>query len=211
MGRPRKSEVGPVPTSERILQRALELFAEKGYDGVTIREILKPLGLTEATLYVHFTGKAALLEAIFDRLQHNLISPGFTPLPETFPGAEPFDLTEHLMAGAHRFFSRADRETRLTWRLLMVSQYRFEAARRTLTDSILDAPVRFFTALLEHLQQQERLKDHVDAHALARVVASIFFERSFRANLLAAWEDTPPDVLEGLRAELEVITRAAAR
>jgi AcrR family transcriptional regulator len=200
-----------VPTSERILQRALELFAEKGYDGVTVREIVKPLGLTEATLYVHFKSKAALLEAIFERLERNLIAPGFTASQDAFPGPEPFDLTEHLLAGAQRFFSRADRETRLTWRLLMVSQYRFETARRALTDSILDAPVRFFTALLERLKQEERLKNHVDAHALARVVASIFFERSFRANLVAAWEDTPPDVLEGLRAELDLITQAITR
>ena len=115
---------------------------------------------------------------------------------------------EHLIAGAGRFFSRTDLETLLTWRLLMISHYRLESARDAVTRHLLDAPVRFFTALFMRLQEAERISTEADAPQIARVVASIFFEHSFRANLVAAWEDGSPDFLEEARGQLEVVARA---
>jgi AcrR family transcriptional regulator len=204
--------VGAVPTAERILESARELFAERGFDGVTVREIVKPLGLTEATVYVHFESKAALLEAIFERLETDLITPGFTPPPvEAFTGPEPFDLTEHLMSGAKRFFGRADRATQLTWRLLMVSQYRFESARHAVARNILNAPVGFFTTLLERMKEAGRIREEVDVGSVAKVIASIFFEHSFRQNLAAAWEGDDSESLEDLRGRLDVVAAAVVQ
>jgi AcrR family transcriptional regulator len=45
-----------------ILDAALCVFAEKGYDGGTMREIAGLLGLTEPALYRHYAGKEALFE-----------------------------------------------------------------------------------------------------------------------------------------------------
>ena len=129
MGRPRKADLGPVPTKERILQQALELFSERGYEAVSVRDITKPLGLTEGALYVHYANKEDLLDAIFKRLEERLIVPGFaSPGSDALPPKESFDLAEHLIEGAQRFFRRADRETLLTWRLLMINQYQRESA-----------------------------------------------------------------------------------
>ena len=49
---------------ERILTTATQLFVERGYDGVAMREISEACGITKAALYYHFTGKADLLDAI---------------------------------------------------------------------------------------------------------------------------------------------------
>jgi AcrR family transcriptional regulator len=45
-----------------ILDAALCVFAEKGYEGGTMREIAGLLGLTEPSLYRHYAGKEALFE-----------------------------------------------------------------------------------------------------------------------------------------------------
>jgi AcrR family transcriptional regulator len=45
-----------------ILDAALCVFAEKGYEGGTMREIAGLLGLTEPALYRHYAGKEALFE-----------------------------------------------------------------------------------------------------------------------------------------------------
>jgi AcrR family transcriptional regulator len=45
-----------------ILDAALAVFAEKGYEGGTMREIAGRLGLTEPALYRHYAGKEALFE-----------------------------------------------------------------------------------------------------------------------------------------------------
>jgi AcrR family transcriptional regulator len=64
-GRPRGS------TRERILDIALELFNEQGYDKTSLREIADRLGTTKAALYYHFERKEDILLALHLRL-HDL-------------------------------------------------------------------------------------------------------------------------------------------
>lgn len=51
---------------DRILQTATAQFVERGYDGVSMREIAEACGITKAALYYHFAGKAELLAQIFN-------------------------------------------------------------------------------------------------------------------------------------------------
>lgn len=44
-------------TKEKIIQRARELFAQRGYNGATTAEIARRVGVSEAALYKHFKGK----------------------------------------------------------------------------------------------------------------------------------------------------------
>jgi AcrR family transcriptional regulator len=59
-------------TRERIQRVALELFAEQGYEGTSLREIAERLDVTKAALYYHFKSKedivASLLEDYMARL-----------------------------------------------------------------------------------------------------------------------------------------------
>ena len=51
-------------TRNRILEVALELFAEHGFAATSTREISERLGFTKAALYYHFRTKDELLEAL---------------------------------------------------------------------------------------------------------------------------------------------------
>jgi AcrR family transcriptional regulator len=55
-------------TRERILDIALELFTERGYDKTSIRDIAERLGTTKAALYYHFKSKADILLELHLRL-----------------------------------------------------------------------------------------------------------------------------------------------
>lgn len=55
------------PGHERILERALSLFASEGYSAVTMRAIAQAAGLTIGTLYHYFPSKRALYLAVLDR------------------------------------------------------------------------------------------------------------------------------------------------
>lgn len=54
-------------TRDRILDAAEALFAERGLDGVAVRDIAARVGLNAASLYNHFPGKEALYEAVLER------------------------------------------------------------------------------------------------------------------------------------------------
>ena len=58
----------PGSTRERILDIALELFTEQGYDKTSIRDIAERLGFTKAALYYHFKSKADILLELHLRL-----------------------------------------------------------------------------------------------------------------------------------------------
>ena len=51
-------------TRERILAEALNLFAQSGYGGASMRELARRVGIRESSVYNHFPGKAAILGAI---------------------------------------------------------------------------------------------------------------------------------------------------
>ncbi len=59
-------------TRAKILQVALELFAEKGYAATSTRELSERLGFTKAALYYYFRTKddllAALIQPVLDEL-----------------------------------------------------------------------------------------------------------------------------------------------
>jgi TetR/AcrR family transcriptional regulator len=59
-GRPTKASAGEVPVSERILGVATELFAARGYAGVSIRQIADKSGYSLSSLYHHFGNKRSL-------------------------------------------------------------------------------------------------------------------------------------------------------
>lgn len=58
----------PTSTRERILDVALELFNEQGYDKTSLRQIAERLGVTKAALYYHFERKEDIFLELHLRL-----------------------------------------------------------------------------------------------------------------------------------------------
>jgi len=54
------------PTRDRIVAAALELFSRQGFAGASMRQIAAVVGIKAASLYSHFAGKEAILNAIID-------------------------------------------------------------------------------------------------------------------------------------------------
>ena len=48
----------------RILEAANQVFAEKGYRNATMEDVAKKIGVSKGALYLYFTGKEELFEAI---------------------------------------------------------------------------------------------------------------------------------------------------
>ena len=55
-------------TKERILETALELFAQSGYLGTSMSDIAGELGITKGALYKHYTSKQEILSSIVGRM-----------------------------------------------------------------------------------------------------------------------------------------------
>ena len=65
---PRPAAARQADTRQRILDVALDLFTEQGFDGTSLREIAERLSVTKAALYYHFESKDDILLALHMRL-----------------------------------------------------------------------------------------------------------------------------------------------
>jgi AcrR family transcriptional regulator len=59
---------------ERLLDGSFELFATRGYAGVTMRQLARSLGVSTGTLYHYFPDKLAMLGEMFSRMSTHLIA-----------------------------------------------------------------------------------------------------------------------------------------
>src|SRR5258707_15510965 len=60
----RKPPAARPDTRARILDAALDVFSEHGFEGSSLQQIADRLGLTKAALYYHFRSNDELLEAL---------------------------------------------------------------------------------------------------------------------------------------------------
>jgi AcrR family transcriptional regulator len=58
----------PSRRRQEILDAALDLFAGGGFQGTSVRDIARAVGVNEATLYHYFPSKAAILDAMLEAL-----------------------------------------------------------------------------------------------------------------------------------------------
>ena len=75
-----------IPTKDRILDSALTLFSEKGYDGVGVDLIAENAGIKGPSLYKHFKGKEDILDSLIEKVESyyqdnfgSVLSPGKIP------------------------------------------------------------------------------------------------------------------------------------
>lgn len=56
-------------TKQKILSRALTLFAEKGYSAVRVEDIAKEVGIKAPSLYKHYKSKEDIFNAILNEME----------------------------------------------------------------------------------------------------------------------------------------------
>jgi AcrR family transcriptional regulator len=59
----------------RLRRRAADLFLERGYDGVSIDELIRDVGGSKASVYHFYGDKDGLFAAVMDELAHDLLLP----------------------------------------------------------------------------------------------------------------------------------------
>ncbi|WP_176560042.1 TetR/AcrR family transcriptional regulator [Brevibacillus dissolubilis] len=85
---------------DKILETALQEFAEKGYDRARIDLIAKNAGVNKALIYYHFTSKDELYTAVINDLFGKAVSVSFEPIGTTVRD-KLLQVIEHLITFLH--------------------------------------------------------------------------------------------------------------
>ena len=74
-------KIKPKSRKDRIMETALRIFAEKGFQNTTITEISKEAGVSEATVYEYFGTKEDLLFAIPEKITNETLEESSRVIP----------------------------------------------------------------------------------------------------------------------------------
>ena len=149
-------------TKERILDIALELFAQNGYLGTSMSDIAKQLGFTKAALYKHYASKQEILDQIVKRMNRmDYERAEEYEMPETEPDgfAEAY---MHAPIEKIRIYSMAqfDHWTKETFsanfrKMLTLEQYRDSKLAQLHHDYLAGGPLEYMAAIFRKLADSD--------------------------------------------------------
>ncbi|RFA30914.1 hypothetical protein CAI21_02755 [Alkalilimnicola ehrlichii] len=155
----------PVPeASERIIAAAAVLFAERGFKGVSVRDIASTAGVSKANVFHHFENKwelyRSVLESSAEHLSHLLerLQPDRANVEEllaSYAGDQLACMLEESDA------------TRLFLREMIEPQPEHEP---TLVSNVLDERFDLLVASLARLAQRGKLRSDLDPTTLAMLL-----------------------------------------
>lgn len=107
-----------VATREAIMNSALELFADRGYDAVRVEDVARAAGVSRATFYNHFSERDEVLGALFERLLAvNLLATDGEGPDTSGDEVPPLEKIGQVATGAARRMLRRQRLARLLYSL----------------------------------------------------------------------------------------------
>ncbi len=90
----------------RILQSAEQLFAHRGYEGTTTRELALAVGVAEGTLFRHFPTKKAILTEVVTQGWVEILTDLLTELSEMQNYQTIHQVLRHRMLNLHKNWAR---------------------------------------------------------------------------------------------------------
>ena len=149
-------------TKERILETALELFAQSGYLGTSMSDIAARLGITKAALYKHYAGKQEILDRIVQRVNEldaaraaDYEMPGAAP--EGFAKAYLNTPLDRIRAYSTAQFDHWTREpfSANFRKMLTLEQYRDARLAQLYQENLASGPVKYMAAIFRPLTDSD--------------------------------------------------------
>lgn len=155
-------------TKERIMDTALELFAEKGYLGTSMNDIAKQLGFTKAALYKHYTSKQEILNRIVERMnemdyerakQFEMPEGNLTEIVAAYQKT-PIEKVRAYSKAQFLHWTEEDFSSRFR-KMLTLEQYRDPEMAQLYQKYLATGPVDYMAAIFRGLTDSEEAAQHL--------------------------------------------------
>ena len=137
------------PTRDRILDSALTLFSEKGYDGVGVDLIAENAGIKGPSLYKHFRGKEDILDVLIEKAESYYES-SFGSVNN--PGKMPSSMDELITLSLKRIeFTLHDTMIKKVRRMLAMEQFRSNRIALLTTKYNIDSVQKLYQRIFQNM------------------------------------------------------------
>ncbi len=136
-----------ISTKDRILDSALTLFAEKGYDGIGVDLIAENTGLKGPSIYKHFKGKEEILDALINKVE-NYYEINFGS--EIHLGNIPSSIDELIDSSLKKIkFTLNDETIKKTRKILAMEQFRNHRIAELATKHSIDGVQEMYRKIFQ--------------------------------------------------------------
>lgn len=202
-----ETDKAPTEKQQRVLDAALEMFADRGYAGVATNEIAKKAGVAEGTIFKNWKTKKDLLVAVVAPLFFKLVAPRLLDeltelVGRPWPDAE--SLLRALLSNRMAFVKEHQR----TLRIVLQEMPFHPEIRQMAVDTVVARAWPALEAAWLRLQREGKVRADVPPHAIARNVAGAFVAWLIFRFVLAAdrpWDENAEEdfvirlLLDGVR------------
>jgi AcrR family transcriptional regulator len=154
-------------TRELILDAAIDLFSQKGYDAVSIRDLARSVGIRESSIYNHFKGKEDVMDSIINFFIDELskYDPNEVPMEVLMEKYGP----EGFMDVAGRAYMERIRAPRMEkiWRLISIELYRNKRIRDFFKTTMIEVPLQAWEQTFRKMIDLGYIREY-DTRLLAR-------------------------------------------
>ena len=151
-------------TREKILKSALNMFSEKGYDGVGVDLIAEKCGLKGPSIYKHFKGKEEILDVLISNLEDYYNEKfGFEQNNVKIP-----DSMDELIANAFEQinFTMNDESIKKTRKLLTLEQFRNKKIAKIASTHICEGISNLYCIIFQKMMDKKVI-NKTDARMLS--------------------------------------------
>ena len=184
-------------TKEKILNSALTLFSEKGYDGVGVDLIAENVGLKGPSLYRHYKGKEDIFSSLIDMVEsHYTKGFGLKNTEVGFPESMD-DLIENAMGRIQ--FTMHDDVIRKTRRILAMEQFRSERMAEMTTRYHLENLQELYAIIFADMMKKGILKQDDPEYLALEFVSPV----TLLIHIYDRQPEREAEVLEKIRKHFE--------
>ncbi len=142
-----KKITSKISTKQKIFDVSLDLFSQKGFDAVSVREIAREVGIRESSIYNHYRSKDDIMEHIFQYFKKELV--------KMRPPEANIQKIDHIKPEI--FIQRANLTLNLfknpkmdqIFKIISSEQFRDERARKIMLQCLIQEPYSFSKKILE--------------------------------------------------------------
>lgn len=153
-------------TKNLIIQKALDLFSERGYDAVSVDQIAKEVGIKAPSLYNHYPSKQAIFDAIFEDVAKSYeedtdkIDIHVQNVSQDVPSFNGISV-EDLIEKVHGIFNYSLRDEKMCKfrKLMTIEQFRSSKISKLYSQRYVDRLVAYHSDIFKNLIATGELMD----------------------------------------------------
>ena len=162
-------------TREKILDVSLELFSQRGYSAVSIRDICKRVGIKESSIYYHFENKQNIFDVLLDRFYE--IAKGMMAQLENGLTEGYNSFSDGINTVSKCFFEQylMDDFCNRIMRIMFIEQFNNESVRKLYQHWLMDEPLNFQSKIFSVLMSIGIIPNCDSEYLAVKYYAPIYF------------------------------------